>query len=186
MVICGTFGVEASCNDSTQDCMLKLNHRSKKMKKHLMITILTMGLSLPAWAYEYESERSREIYSPRLADIMIETQLRHFKLWYAGRVKNWALAAFELGQIRASFDNTESILSTIPLASKFMIQQPASELDSAIEAKDSAKFAKAFDRLTAACNSCHEAANLGFIVIREPRVSPTATTPFSDETFSPK
>jgi hypothetical protein len=52
--------------------------------------------------------------------------------------------------------------------------------------KDSAKFAKAFGRLAAACNGCHEAAGLGFILIREPRMSPIETSPFSDEVFSPR
>jgi hypothetical protein len=164
------------------DCALK--HGEEKMQRHLTISILTICLSLPALADEYES--SRELYSPRLADLMIETQLRHFKLWYAGRERNWALADFELGQIRESFENAARIFSTIPLASKHMIIQPASELDSAIEAKDSTKFAKAFDKLTAACNGCHEAASLGFIVIREPKMSPAETSPFGDEVFSPR
>jgi hypothetical protein len=156
------------------------------MKRHLTIAILTAVLSLPALADERESERSPEMHSPRLADIMLETQLRHFKLWYAGRVKNWALADFELRQIRASFENPTKIFPNIPPDSKYMITQPAEELDSAIEAKDGAQFAKAFDKLTAACNSCHEAASLGFIVIREPRMSPIETSPFSDEIFSPR
>lgn len=154
------------------------------MKHHLTISVLAICLSLPALAAEYDL--SGGIYSLRLADLMIETQLRHLKLWYAGRERNWALAEFELEQIRESFDNAARIFPNIPLASNYMIIQPASELDRAIEAKDSAKFAKAFYKLTAACNGCHEAAGLGFIVIREPRMSPVETSPFSDEVFSPK
>jgi hypothetical protein len=156
------------------------------MKRRVMMIILAIGLSLPASADEYAGDRLHQIYSQRLADIMMQIQLRHFKLWFAGRVKNWALADFELGQIRASFNDAMRIFPNIPLASDFMITQPADELDSAIDAKDSAKFAKAFDRLTAACNGCHEAASLGFIVIREPRMSPIETSPFSDEIFSPR
>ncbi len=154
------------------------------MRRHLTISILTIGLSLPGLADEYES--SREVYSLRLADLMIETQFRYFKLWYAGREQNWELADFELEQIRESFDNSARIFPTIPLASKHMIIQPANELDSAIEAKDSAKFARAFDQLTAACNACHEAARLGFIVVRQPRMPPVETSPFTEEIFSPR
>lgn len=154
------------------------------MNRHLTISILTICLSLPGLANAYESPR--EVYSLRLADLMIETQLRYFKLWYAGREKNWELADFELDQIRESFDNSARMFPTIPLASNYMIIQPANELDNAIEEKDSAKFAKAFYKLTAACNGCHEAARLGFIVIREPRASPVETFPFSDEVVSPR
>jgi hypothetical protein len=156
------------------------------MNRHLTISILTICLTLPAMADEYESEMLRDMYSPRLADVMIDNQLRYVKLWYAGRVKNWVLAEFELGRIRESFDNANRIFPTIPLASKYMIIGPASELDRAIEAKDRAKFAKAFDKLTAACNGCHEAASLGFIAISKPRRSPVETSPFSYGNFSPR
>jgi hypothetical protein len=41
------------------------------------------------------------------------------------------------------------------------------EIDQAIKAKDSSKFLISFGKLTAECNSCHEAAGFGFIKIRE-------------------
>ena len=44
---------------------------------------------------------------PRLNDIMVATQLRHFKLWYAGIVQNWALAKYECGQIRSSIEDAK-------------------------------------------------------------------------------
>jgi hypothetical protein len=128
----------------------------------------------------------QQLYSLRLGDIMVSTQLRHFKLWYAGRVKNWGLANYELTQIRASFEDATRLSPDIPAADMTTIIQPADEVRNAIEAKDSAKFVKAFDRLTSACNSCHQAAGFGFIAIREPRMSPIETSPFSDEAFSPK
>jgi len=65
-----------------------------------------------------------------------------------------------------------------------MMTPVTDELDSAIEAKDSVKFSHAFEELTSACNSCHEAAGVGFIKIREPRLSPLETSPFSYEIFS--
>ena len=65
-----------------------------------------------------------------------------------------------------------------------MITPVTDELDSAIKAKDSVNFSQAFMKLTSACNSCHEAAGVGFIKIREPRLSPLETSPFSDEIFS--
>ena len=67
-----------------------------------------------------------------------------------------------------------------------MMTPAADELDKAIEAKDSAKFLKAFSKVTAACNSCHEATGFGLITIRDPRLSPIQTSPFSDESFTGK
>ena len=60
----------------------------------------------------------------------------------------------------------------------------ADEVDNAIKAKDSVKFSKAFSKLTAACNTCHEATGFGFITMRDPRLSPIETSPFSDKSFS--
>ncbi len=41
-------------------------------------------------------------------------------------------------------------------------------LEKAIDGKDAAAFDAGFDKLTAACNACHEATGNGFIVIRRP------------------
>ena len=34
-----------------------------------------------------------EPYQPSLGDIMARQQMRHMKLWFAGRARNWPLAA---------------------------------------------------------------------------------------------
>ena len=41
-------------------------------------------------------------YKPPLGDIMGKIQLRHIKLWFAGKHKNWELAAYEVDEIKAS------------------------------------------------------------------------------------
>ena len=67
-----------------------------------------------------------------------------------------------------------------------MMTPTANELGNAIKAKDSAKFAIAFGKLTAACNFCHDATGFSFIKIREPRLSPIETSALSDESFTGK
>jgi hypothetical protein len=156
------------------------------MKHCAVIAALAIGMSFPVLADDQPPEKEQQIYSPRLGDIMVATQLRHFKLWYAGRVKNWRLASYELSQVKASFEDAMRLAPNIPAADRTRLTQPANEVGSAIEAKDSAKFAIAFDSLTSACNNCHQAAGFDFIAIREPRMSPIQTSPLSDESFSPK
>jgi hypothetical protein len=39
-------------------------------------------------------------YKPPLGDIMGKIQLRHIKLWFAGKLKNWELAAYEVDEIK--------------------------------------------------------------------------------------
>ena len=65
-----------------------------------------------------------------------------------------------------------------------MMTPATDEVENAIKAKDSVNFSKAFSKLTAACNTCHEATGFGFIRMRDPKLSPLETSPFSDELFS--
>jgi hypothetical protein len=132
-----------------------------------------------------QTERSSSSYRPELADLMSATQLRHFKLSFAGNLKNWQLAGFELAQMRKTFEAAAKLypdFNGVRLAKLVEdVSKPAlNEIGKAITAKDSAAFSRSFKNLTAACNSCHHAAKAGFIVIRVP-----TTSPFSNQTFSP-
>lgn len=131
------------------------------------------------------TERPNSASRPELADLMGATQLRHFKLSFAGNLKNWELAGYELAKIRKTFEDAASLypeFNGVRLAKLVDdVSKPAlSEIGKAIAAKNSAAFSKAFKDLTAACNSCHRAAKVGFIVIRVP-----TTSPFSNQTFAP-
>ena len=156
------------------------------MKRRAVIAALAIGMSFPVLADDQPPGKAQPPYLLRLSDIMVATQLRHFKLWYAGQVKNWELANYELAQIGASFEDAARLFPNISAAPITTMTQPADEVRSAIEAKDSAKFVRAFDKLTLACNSCHQATGFGFIAIREPRTSPMLTSPLSDQAFRPK
>ena len=57
------------------------------MKRSIMLLVCALAVWLPAQADDRP-------YRPRLGDIMGATQLRHFKLWHAGKEKNWALADY--------------------------------------------------------------------------------------------
>ncbi len=115
-----------------------------------------------------------------LGDIMGLVQLRHIKLWYAGRNKNWQLVNYELTQIKDTFDKAAMLYMNIPVKYIASVEKPLLALHEAAEAKDVTKFAQGFADLQAACNTCHQAAQVGFIVIRTP-----TSSPFSDQNFVP-
>ena len=145
------------------------------------------GDQKPADAQEQNPPAAQEHFVPRLNDMMVATQVRHFKLWYAGLVQNWPLANYELTQIRNVVADTARLYANKGGSKMASMMTPATDdLDDAIKAKDEQKFTKAFGKLTAACNSCHEAAGFEFIKIRVPRLSPLETSPLSDESFSGK
>jgi hypothetical protein len=154
------------------------------MKRRAVIAALAIGMAFPVLAGDQPPEKAQPPYLLRLSDIMVVTQVRHFKLWYAGQVKNWELAKYELAQISAGLEDAARLY---PNRSTFdSTTQPVDEVRGAIEAKDSVRFAKALNKFTFACNSCHQASGVGFIAIREPRTSPMLTSPLSDQAFRPK
>jgi len=156
------------------------------MKRSAAIAILAMLISCPVVADEQSAGTSREPYAPSLAFVMELTQLSHFKLWLAGKVRNWALADYELGQMTTSLQDARRLFPNVPEADTSAMAQPAEDIRNAIKAKDGAKFDRAFEKFTSACNSCHEAVGLSFIDMREPLRSPMMTSPFSNQSFEPK
>jgi hypothetical protein len=113
-------------------------------------------------------------YLPSISDFMIATiQPRHERLWRAEQEGNWEFAAYELGNLGGAFKRlgqahpTEHDIS-FPDMIASVTEQPFKELNSAIQSKNSAAFAKAYAGLTDACNSCHQALNHGVVQIRVP------------------
>jgi len=114
-------------------------------------------------------------YRPGLGELMNFTQIRHAKLWFAGQEQNWQLAQYEVDELQEGFDDVvrfhpshkDSPLPLSLLVPKIMTQ-PLGDLRSAIRAHDKLAFVAAYDELTAGCNSCHQAANFGFNVVKRP------------------
>lgn len=153
------------------------------------IVSIELAIAVGAYAQQPQAqtpEPQHQPYIPDLSDIMETTQLRHFKLGYAGVVKNWSLANYELQQITKSFDNAARYYPKFDDVnqSKLIsdISTPAlKEVGDAIKARDSDVFSRAFAKLTTACNSCHRVAHVGFIVIRVP-----TSSPFTNQLFTPE
>jgi hypothetical protein len=138
-------------------------------------------ISAAAAAAQDKSLLTDRAYTPSLADVMAVTQLRHFKLWYSVKLKNWDLANYELGQMIASFKTATRLYPGNPAADMTGMENPAALVGEAIKAKDSAKFDAAFNQMITACNNCHTAADRAYIFIRVPTRSP-----FSNQMFEPQ
>lgn len=150
--------------------------------KALRLAALAAALLCAGAAQAGESRE--EGYVPGMGEIMGATQMRHAKLWFAGRAGNWELARYELGEIREGLDDAvkyHPVFKGAPVSALLnkYTGVPLEALAQAVEKGDGAAFAAAFDRLTAACNACHEAAGHGYIVIKRP-----ATQPYGNQEFS--
>ena len=157
------------------------------VKRFVIIAFLFISASSPVLADDQkhrENLKYQDRYVPPLNLLMVAAQLSHFKLWYAGVVQNWPLANYELAQIRTSIDRAERLYPNNVKSNMKTMTPAADEVENAIKAKDRLNFSKAYSKLTAECNTCHEATGFGFIRLRDPTLSPIETSPFSDEVFT--
>ncbi|MBV8501595.1 MAG: hypothetical protein JO006_07755 [Paucibacter sp.] len=152
---------------------------------HLLRTLavgllLATRVTLPVGAAESQpATPPSAAYTPGLGEFMSTIQLRHAKLWFAGKGKNWALAAYELDELKEAFEEVgkyQPAFDGKPIAKLIgpMTAAPIAQLEHAIQAKDMVGFSKGFDALSHACSACHQATEHGFILIQRP-VSPPMT-----------
>jgi hypothetical protein len=154
---------------------------------HSVIAALLLALAAAAVDARAESaDASHAPNAPGLAEIMIMTQIRHAKLWLAGDAGNWDLADYEIDELK---EGLEDVLKYVPTYKNMPVGQmleaaimpPIGAVESAIKARDRARFVAAYNDLTAACNTCHQSANRPFIVIQRPTGSA-----FPNQSFAPK
>jgi len=142
-----------------------------------LATVLTAGIAA--------GEAAKEAHSPGLVEIMMATQSHHAKLWLAGNARNWDLADYQIDELKEGLEDAAKDIPDykgVPVGRMIddLMMPPIAEIESAIKARDGAKFAAAFDKLTAACNSCHEATNFSFNVVRRPD-----SNPYPNQVFAP-
>jgi hypothetical protein len=137
----------------------------------VLAVVLFPASALPQSAKPAAQEPVR--FVPGLEWFMNLIQTEHAKLWYAGQARNWSLAAYHLAEIKEIMSDTQDLVPVFrgqPFADMMdaVIVGQIGDLEKAVDAKNPKAFAKGFDRLTAACNSCHQAVGNGFLVIKRP------------------
>jgi hypothetical protein len=157
----------------------------------LIALVLPIAISAQTSSSGQESRSQNEgaplpAYRPGLGDLMTMTiQPRHMKLALAGREKNWTYAAYEFHELQEAFERAARAWPqwrSVPIADMItsVTQQPMADLGQAIKAADETKFAATYAQVTNACNTCHQSAGRGVIVIQVPQA-----LMFPDQDFRP-
>jgi hypothetical protein len=149
--------------------------------KRIVITAIILAATVMFAA----AQPAKEPYEPGLGEFMTATQLRHAKLWFAGKNNNWSLAAYEIDEIKEGLEDAARLHSTfdgVPVAEmiKTIIDPRLERLEKAVEEKNGTQFIAAFDELTNGCNSCHAGASKPFIHIQRP-----TEPPLTNQNFAP-
>jgi len=143
------------------------------------LAMLAASALLAAFAARAEDSPGSAGDVPGLGEIMTLQQLRHIKLWFAGRAGNWPLADYEVGELNEGFDDVAKLLGGDTVDK--MIGAPIKALQKAVDEKNRAAFLAAYDSLTAGCNNCHRTLDHGFIAIQRP-----TALPYTDQNFAPQ
>ena len=149
---------------------------------------LTLGfvvaalVCVPAWGEDVPFAISPELqpgsnnaYLPGLSEIMQGIQLHDVKLWQAGSAADWPLAAFEAGEIQETMVKAAMFYDHIPVTYVAAMDRPLRDMQQAVKTHDAMKFDALYGMLTESCNSCHQAAGVGFIVIKTPSATPAVS-----------
>jgi hypothetical protein len=153
----------------------------KLMKRAIAIVVASVGLAaLTANAQNATTPAPAASPTdfPGLGEVMTLQQLRHIKLWFAGRAGNWALANYEIGELNEGFEDADKLVGGGTV--KKMIGAPMKALQKAVDDKNGTEFTAAFDALSNGCNGCHQFLAHPFIVIQRPTL-----LPYSDQVFAP-
>jgi hypothetical protein len=124
-------------------------------------------------------------YVPGLGEIMSQIAMRHIKLWYAGTVQNWELAAYEIHELKEGFDDAgefhptlDNITERVPVLISGNIQKPLENLEQAVKEHNLIQFTQGYEALTNGCNKCHRVAEFKFNKIQQPSFNPYSNQDF--------
>lgn len=122
------------------------------------------------------AQLQKQQHAPELGQQMLELQIRHDRLWWAGESGNWTLAYFMVGELGEALhgieqSNGDAAELQPEKLSKVMpsIMNPAiKDVQEALAKQDKVEFAKAYDKLSASCTACHQVAGNTFLIIQRP------------------
>ncbi len=149
------------------------------MKAIVAAAILALLLAAAPSVRAQDARTAAEPGGPSLSDIMVLQQMRHVKLWFAGRAGNWRLADYEIDALKDGFDDVTKMLGGNIVDQH--VGSAIAAIEKSIDAKDRAAFTAAFDKLSAGCNACHHTLDHAFIAIQRP-----TSLPYSNQVFSPQ
>ncbi len=151
------------------------------MRPLIVILLVIAGISLPLvtsaqQAKETANDAAKNVpkaYVPGLEQFMNVILMEHNKLWFAAKARNWRLAEYQLGEIKEVMGDVQDLVPTfknLPLADMLdaVITKEIAALEKSIEAKDYKTFVSGYEKLTQACNACHQGTENEFIVIQRP------------------
>jgi hypothetical protein len=105
---------------------------------------------------------------------MVEVGYRYTELYWALRDKNWGYARYQIKKMQTAIDHGLERRPRRRGSAELFLTPALARLERSLSAVDHATSEPAFAELTAACNGCHAAEQVGYIRVVAPtfRVAP--------------
>lgn len=163
---------ECRCNNFTAP------HVSEYYMKSLIFILLVLTLLGGCCSDSGGSHRAYALqdnrYVPHLGWLMVQVQIYHAKLSFAGAAQNWELAAYYAHELEEALEDAEKFHPEhegikIQGLIKAITMPQLENVEHAVEQKDAVAFSAAFEQLTASCNQCHQATGKSVIRVKVPQ-----------------
>ena len=105
---------------------------------------------------------------------MVEIGYRYQELYWAGVDSNWEYASYQAKKIDLALENALERRPKRRASAGALFEPSLKEVGQAIASREPAAFSAAFERMSAACNSCHAAEGVASFHVEAPtdRASP--------------
>ena len=99
---------------------------------------------------------------------MVETGYRYQELYWAGKDENWEYASYQAEKIKVAIGNGLERRPKRAESAKNFLNVALPEMDSAIASRDTIRFVRAFNALTANCLACHALEKVAYVTVKTP------------------
>ncbi|MBR0773431.1 c-type cytochrome [Bradyrhizobium diazoefficiens] len=140
------------------------------------VTLLLLSIALTLSAPSFGAPGD---VSATLSELMNRLQLQHAKLWFAGKLNNWALASYEVQQIDTNLEATGKLLADPSRARR--AKEKLQAVREALQSKNLPAFTTSYAGLTNECNDCHRTSGFAAITIQTPLTLPVPNQLFVDQ-----
>lgn len=133
---------------------------------------------------------------PDQAHAMADVGYHFTHLWFAAEKQNWPLAAFYLGETRSHLGWAVRLKPVRKISTGEEVKLTAilesidnsflSQVQKAIEAKDTAKFKAAYQLTLEGCYGCHKTSEKPYLRLQVPQSLPQGVIRFEPEPESPR
>ena len=147
----------------------------------MVLSLAVLSADPPKWLKGTTVQKLDKLadIQPGLGTVMVEYSNRAGNVYYAAQAGNWGFAAYQLNEMTEIQEVAENTRPQKAAALEGFEKSALVPLAKDIENQDAAAFRKDFDSMVAACNGCHKANGMGFIVYQVP---PQPATPAKMET----